>query len=109
MLGSSTKRSSIERSTTGGGSKIRLNDSLTARNSTIDSKSRAYSVGRNTNRSSIERKSFINPYIRQQSVPPYNKSPYLRTAENKYKPKEFFKAATEFLEAPANRSLGDPD
>lgn len=46
---------------------------------------------------------------RQQSIPPYNKSPYMRASENKGKPKEFFKAAVEYLAASANRSLGDPD
>jgi len=81
----------------------------TARNiSTIDAKTRANSTGRNTSRnyggSIIEKSS-----ARQQSIPPYNKSPYMRASENKYKPKEFFKAAEEYLGASANRSLGDPD
>ena len=47
--------------------------------------------------------------MRHQSVPPYNRSPYFRKDESKNKPKEFFKAAVEYLAAAENRSLADPD
>ena len=42
-------------------------------------------------------------------MPPYNRSPYFRKDESKNKPKEFFKAAVEYLAAAENRSLADPD